>query len=114
MSLLRAFIAIEIPPEIHQAIEDETAPLRVALNASLMRWVPLDNIHLTLKFLGDVSPANVELLSQMLGVEVAQHQVFEMEFGGLGLTEGSPWGCTTPGRIAVLSLVSLRSLANER
>ncbi|MBN1450884.1 MAG: RNA 2',3'-cyclic phosphodiesterase [Anaerolineales bacterium] len=84
MSLLRAFIAVEIPPEIHQAIESETAPLRVALDASLVRWVPTDNIHLTLKFLGDVSPANVEMLSQMLSMEVSQHSTFVLKFGGLG------------------------------
>ena len=84
MSLLRAFIAVEIPPEIHQAIEHETASIRAALNASLVRWVPVDNIHLTLKFLGDVSPANVEMLSQMLNVEVGQHATFAIQFGGLG------------------------------
>jgi 2'-5' RNA ligase len=84
MSLLRAFIAIEIPSEIHQAIEKKTAGIWAALNSSLVRWVPSSNIHLTLKFLGDVSPANVELLSQMLNVEVSQHQAFEMTFEGLG------------------------------
>jgi len=84
MSLLRAFIAVEIPPGIHQAIEDQTASIRDTLNASLVRWVPAENIHLTLKFLGDVSPSNVELLEQMLSVEVSQHRTFEMKFGGLG------------------------------
>ena len=84
MSLLRAFIAVEIPSEIHQAIEKKTAHIRAALNSSLVRWVPSSNIHLTLKFLGDVSPANVELLSQMINVEVSQHQAFEIAFGGLG------------------------------
>jgi len=84
MSLLRAFIAVEIPPEIYQAIETKMAFLRSALNTSLVRWVPSTNIHLTLKFLGDTSPTNVELLAQMLSVETGQHQVFEIEFGGLG------------------------------
>jgi len=84
MSLLRAFIAVEIPPGIHQAIENQTALIRAALDASLVRWVPSENIHLTLKFLGDVSPANVELLEQMLSVEVSQHRAFEIGFGGLG------------------------------
>jgi 2'-5' RNA ligase len=84
MSLLRAFIAVEIPPEIHKAIESKTAPLRAALDSSLVRWVTTSNIHLTLKFLGDVSPANVEMLSQMLSVEVSQHTTFALKFGGLG------------------------------
>jgi len=80
---LRAFIAVEIPLEIHKAIESKTAPLRAILNSSLVRWVPTANIHLTLKFLGDVSPAYVELLTQMLSLEVSQHPVFEIQFGGL-------------------------------
>jgi len=84
MSLLRAFIAVEIPPEVHQAIEVKTALIRAALNKSLVRWVPTGNIHLTLKFLGDISPANIEMLSQMLNVEVGQHRSFEMAFEGLG------------------------------
>ena len=37
-----------------------------------------------LKFLGDVSPANVELLTQMLSVEVNRHPAFEIQFEGLG------------------------------
>jgi 2'-5' RNA ligase len=84
MSLLRAFIAVELPPEIHQAIENKAAPMRAALNASLVRWVPTANIHLTLKFLGDISPANVDLLTQILSAEIGQHATFEMDFGGLG------------------------------
>ncbi len=84
MSLLRAFIALEIPPGIHQAIEQKTAPIRATLNASLVRWVPAKNVHLTLKFLGDVSPSNLEMLEQMLSAEVCQHQPFEMKFEGLG------------------------------
>lgn len=84
MSLLRAFIAIEIPTGIHQAIEKKTASIRATLNASLVRWAPAENVHLTLKFLGDISPANLEMLGQMLSAEVSQHRTFEMEFGGLG------------------------------
>jgi 2'-5' RNA ligase len=84
MSSLRAFIAVEIPSEIHKAIESKTSSLRAMLDSRLVRWVPTGNIHLTLKFLGDVSPASVEMLSQMLSAEVSQHTSFELKFGGLG------------------------------
>ena len=85
MRLLRAFIAVEIPPEIHKAIEHEIAPLRAALSPSLVRWVSTDNIHLTIKFLGDISPANVDMLTQMLNTEVSQHPAFKIQFGGSGV-----------------------------
>ena len=85
MSVLRAFIAIEIPPKICKAIEYETAPLRNTLPASLVRWTPTSNMHLTLKFLGDTSPSNVEMLAQMLTAEASQHPLFEMTCGGLGV-----------------------------
>ncbi len=85
MSLLRTFIAIEIPPDIQDAISEQTATLRRVLARPLVRWVPVRNIHLTLKFLGDVSPANIELLCQMLLTETAQHPPFDIEIGNLGV-----------------------------
>lgn len=84
MSLLRAFIAIEIPHEIQSAIEHQTAPLRAAIGPSVVRWVPAQNMHLTLKFLGDVSPANVGMLNQLLDVEASRHKGFDIQIGGLG------------------------------
>jgi len=82
MSLLRAFIAIEIPLGIRQAICKATSNLRQGSGA-LVRWVPTENMHLTLKFLGDVSPANVELLTQMLRAEADLFSGFEIQLGGL-------------------------------
>ena len=84
MSMLRAFIAIEIPDEIQEAIFQKTAKIRLNLDRSIVRWVPTQNVHLTLKFLGDISPANLEILMQMLKPEVGQHQPFTIDIGGLG------------------------------
>jgi len=83
MSLLRAFIAVELPREIRQAVYDTTAALRNRLGA-MVRWVPLENMHLTLKFLGDVSPTNVDLLSQMLRAETDLFNCFDLRLNGLG------------------------------
>lgn len=84
MTLLRVFIAVEIPPSIRQAITTQTGSLRAALGPALVRWVPGESMHLTLKFIGDVSPANVELLKQMLAAETGGSAPFQMEIGGLG------------------------------
>ncbi len=83
MSLLRTFIAIEIPTPLQDAIHQRTLGLRQAADASV-RWVAPHNLHLTLKFLGDVSSANIQFLIQMLTQEAAQHAGFTLQIGGLG------------------------------
>lgn len=83
MSLFRSFIAIEIPLEIQQNIYKETTSLRRELDG-LVRWVASENVHLTLKFLGDVSPSNVEFLIQMLRNEAESVNGFTIHWTGLG------------------------------
>jgi 2'-5' RNA ligase len=83
MSLLRAFIAVEIPLEVRQAVCHATSDLQKK-TGSLVRWVPMENMHFTLKFLGDISPANVEMLTQMLHAETDLFNCFDLRFDGLG------------------------------
>lgn len=83
MTLLRAFIALEIPASIQESIQQQTAGLRKAAN-SLVRWVPAENLHLTLKFLGDVSSTSLQFVTQMLSREASQYPGFSMQVGGLG------------------------------
>lgn len=84
MALVRAFIAVEIPSPIQIAIDDQTTGLRRSADSSLVRWVKAGSIHLTLKFLGDVSTSNLPFLTQMLTAEAAQHGGFELQIGTLG------------------------------
>jgi 2'-5' RNA ligase len=82
--MLRSFIAVKIPQEIQSAVARSIAPLQNTLPKPLIRWVTADNVHLTLKFLGDVSPTNLDLLAETMKVEVRNHEVFRMRVGGLG------------------------------
>jgi 2'-5' RNA ligase len=84
MSLVRAFIAAELPGSLQDSIETATASLQAGLGLDLVRWVPTRNIHLTLKFLGDVSPSNLDLIKNVLAVEAARHEPFEMRVEGIG------------------------------
>jgi len=83
MNVLRAFIAIDIPSEIKQAISNQTASLRTN-SGHTVRWVSIENIHLTLKFLGEVSSANLELLKQAIQGECAQTAPFSISVETLG------------------------------
>jgi 2'-5' RNA ligase len=57
---MRLFIAIELPDEIKKQLEG----MRTHIPGS--RWVPLEQIHLTLAFLGYVDDATLDLLTGAL------------------------------------------------
>lgn len=84
MSVIRAFIAIEISSEIQEKLKQLTSHLKQQLEGVPVKWVPVENIHLTLKFLGNVSISNVEVLKKILDAEVASHHPFEVSVGELG------------------------------
>jgi|SRR3990172_1890655 len=83
MSLLRAFVAIELPTGTQDAIQDQISRLKSSLGNDLVRWIPSKNIHLTLKFLGNITAAHVEFLKQMLAREADSHSEFDVQFQGL-------------------------------
>ncbi len=83
--MLRSFIAVELPEGIQQAISLCTARLKAVLPGRLVRWVAPQNIHLTLQFLGEVSPADLDRLADALQAETASHAGFEGQVSGLGI-----------------------------
>jgi 2'-5' RNA ligase len=60
MNLLRAFIAIELSEQLQDALEKQTTRLRQSLGDELIRWIPTQNMHLTLKFIGNIAASHVE------------------------------------------------------
>ena len=84
MSLLRVFIAIELSEHVCDAIQKQTARLRQTLGNDLIRWVPTQNMHLTLKFLGDTATSHLDFLKQLLAREADSHPQFDLQLGGLG------------------------------
>lgn len=84
MSLLRVFVAIELPASVRGEIHKQTSALRQHLGGEFIRWVPAQNMHLTLKFLGDTAVSHFDFLRQMLSRETALHPPFEVQIGGVG------------------------------
>jgi len=84
MSVLRAFIAIELSSEISQRLDQVSAELKKRLPVSAVRWVPARNIHLTLKFLGDVSSTYIEALQKMIQAACGNYAPFDISVANLG------------------------------
>jgi len=84
VSVIRAFIAIDLSPEIQHQLSDVLERFTTQLDTLPIRWVGVNNIHLTLKFLGDVSLSNLMLLTDMIKSEISSHNQFEISIGGAG------------------------------
>ena len=83
METIRAFIAIELPSQVQKKLGEVINRLKRAPVESV-RWVQPHNIHITLKFLGDVPINQIPILTQVLKDETLRHKPFEISIGGLG------------------------------
>lgn len=63
---MRCFIGIEIPTEIKRRLSD-TAQRIGNVVGPRYRSIPEENFHITVKFLGDVEPPALRLLTESLG-----------------------------------------------
>jgi 2'-5' RNA ligase len=82
--VIRAFIAIDLSMDIQHKLDEVIATYKGQLPHNVVRWVPASNIHLTLKFLGDVSLSNLSLLTDMMKSEIESHHQFDISVGGSG------------------------------
>jgi len=80
---LRAFIAIELDPEIKKFINVFESELKTK-SPSGLRWVKVDQLHLTLKFLGDITAPQVEAVSQTINRVVGENHSFQLQVEGTG------------------------------
>ncbi len=80
---IRTFVAIELSSQLQQALWRLIADLKEPAGPAI-RWVTPHNIHLTLKFLGYVSPTNLSTLVNAIDAEALRHKPFELTIGTLG------------------------------
>ena len=76
---VRAFLAIELPPDIKDLIEDIKERLMPALKG--IRWARPEGMHLTLKFFGDVSQGDVVCISEVVEKNVIDIAPMELNAG---------------------------------
>jgi len=81
--VIRAFIAVDIDPQIVERISKAVDQLKLGIAG--VRWAPLTNLHLTLKFLGDVEEATVDPIARALRQHIAPFPRFTINAKGLGV-----------------------------
>ena len=79
---MRSFIALELSPEIKKELSRLQQELKkIDLD---VKWVKPDNIHLTLKFLGNVEEAKIEQIKTALAGISSGKKPFEISLFKLG------------------------------
>ena len=84
MPSIRSFVAVELDADIRSILARAIARLRAEESGGLVRWVDPEAIHLTLKFLGDVEEARLDVLCRALDRVAAAHTPLQLPLGDLG------------------------------
>lgn len=80
--IIRTFISVELPQEIHHSLKRTQDLLRESMPD--VRWTKSSNIHLTLKFLGDVEVSRTDSINEALTDIAGRFPPFTMTLTGIG------------------------------
>ena len=83
---IRTFIALELPPSVISLLENVQEDLKsMRLRA---KWVRPENIHLTLKFLGDINPGDIDKIGRAMMDAAADFTAMDLVAKGVGVFPG--------------------------
>ena len=80
---IRTFIALELPATVISLLRNVQQDLR-QLNLRA-RWVRPENIHLTLKFLGDINPGDIDAISTAMTAAANGFSPLALAVNGIGV-----------------------------
>jgi RNA 2',3'-cyclic 3'-phosphodiesterase len=78
---VRVFVALDVPEAVRAALAGLNARLEKICPSA--RWVRLEGVHITLKFIGEVPPREFDNIRQALG-ELPNFPPVKARFAGLG------------------------------
>ena len=82
---MRTFLAIDITAEIQHELDRTMDKLKAQLPDGSVRWMDPDSIHLTIKFLGDVSPSELDAVLSKTKEVAEAGQSMELVVGDFGV-----------------------------
>jgi 2'-5' RNA ligase len=82
MTQIRAFLAIEVPEELKLKIYKIIKEFKKT--DARIKYVELENLHLTLKFFGEIDSEGIDLLSQKISSVASEFDGFKVNIKGCG------------------------------
>lgn len=82
---MRAFLASRLPDALRAQLALQIDMLTEFVPPETVRWVRPENIHLTLKFLGEISSDEAQLVVDSAGPIAAGCRPFDLSASGLGV-----------------------------
>ena len=81
----RVFCAVELPDVVRTRLADHVLRLRKEVPEAAASWSRVENIHLTLKFFGNVEVKRIEKISEAAERVVKQFSTVQIGVGGTGV-----------------------------
>ena len=79
---IRMFLALPVPGPVRRALTEVQGTLRDA--GARVSWVPPENLHVTLVFLGDIVIRRVAAVEQVVREVAPLYEAFELQAAGVG------------------------------
>jgi len=81
----RTFVAIELSPEIRDQLRAHATQVRETVTEASASWSRTENIHLTLKFFGNIPTNKLPLISDAASRVANEFSPFQIGIGGTGV-----------------------------
>ena len=118
--LLRSFVAVPLPPELQTRVFESTKELATLLPSRDLRWSrKVENLHVTIKFLGPTSEERLAALGAALHREMAKLPRFRLQLHRMGAFPSArhasviwAWADDLDGGLAAVT-ATIESIAEE-
>jgi len=85
MTSWRVFCAVELPEDVRARLQEHIARLRKEFPDAAASWSRVENIHLTLKFFGNVELDRIPKISAAATQTIKEFSKFEIGIGNTGV-----------------------------
>jgi len=82
---VRTFIAVDFPPNMLKKIGEITTFFKTLTPEKGLKWVETGNLHLTIKFLGEIEENKTDQVKLTLAQALKDQNCFDIEIAGLGM-----------------------------